>query len=115
VIFLISFYILKINSFYSSIIGLVIPTMIMWARRKDFIFDSLATGFLLTFIGIGVYLVLDLVQPGFIQAFWYLRDTWYAKLILGIPIAEYIWYFLIGMFIGPLYEFWQEGRLRKIK
>ena len=25
------------------------------------------------------------------------------------------WYFLAGMLIGPLYEYWQEGRLVNIK
>jgi hypothetical protein len=62
-------------------------------------------------IGVAVYFILFLVTPDYFHKFWYLRDGWFSSLFLGIPLAEWIWYFLAGAMIGPLYEFWQEARL----
>jgi hypothetical protein len=62
-------------------------------------------------LGVGIYIILGAFQKGFIFEFWQLPKAWYSALILRIPAAEYIWYFLLGAFIGPLYEYWQQGRL----
>ena len=110
-----SFYLFKINSFYSSIIALVIPIGILLIRRKDLIINSFMSGILVLVIGTLVYLLLQILQPGFIKEFWYLDNNWYNSFFLGIPLREYVWYFLVGAFIGPLYEYWQEGRLINIK
>jgi hypothetical protein len=107
-IFLGSFYILKINSFYSTSLAIFTALILMLIKRKDLIKDSLISGLLTLIIGVIIYFILMIIQPGYIERFWYLNDVWYAKTFIGIPIAEYVWYFLIGMFIGPLYEYWQE-------
>jgi len=101
-----SFYILKLNSFYTAIIAFITPTFIILHKRKDLIKDSIPSGFLLLIIGRAVYYILLSIQPEFISKFWYLPDEWYAKIFLGVPIGEYIWFFLAGAFIGPLYEYW---------
>jgi len=106
-----SFYIFKINSFYSSVLAFGLAAIIMYFKRRDLIIDSLLSGFFTLVVGISIYFILSLIYPDFIQQFWYLKDSWFAKLIFGIPIAEYIWYFLAGAYIGPLYEFWKEGTL----
>ena len=36
-------------------------------------------------------------------------------MILGIPLEEHVFYFLLGAFLGPLYEYWKEGKLINIK
>ena len=110
-----SFYILKTDSFYSSVIAFIISISIIYIRRKDLILDSIISGILMLIIGILVYFLLFIIQPGFIKQFWYLNKVWYAVLLFGIPIGEYIWYFLAGAFIGPLYEYWKEGKLINIK
>ncbi len=110
------FYFLKINSFYSSVIAFLSGILFIWIKRKDLIISSAITGFLLLIIGVGCYLILDnLLQPGVIKEFWYLKESWYSSLLLGIPLGEYIWFFLAGAFIGPLYEYGKEGKLIKIK
>jgi hypothetical protein len=110
-----SFYILHLNSFYSTLIAFSVSTFIMLFKRKDLIDDSLITGILMLIMGIIIYFLLQIVQPGFIKEFWYLSGGWYSYLLFGVPLQEYIWYFLAGCFIGPLYEYWQEGRLVKKK
>lgn len=110
-----SFYVFKINSFYASIIAFGISIFFILLKRNDLIIDSIISGVLMLIIGSCVYFILIFLQPGFIEEFWYLENLWYAKLFFGIPIAEYIWFFLVGAFIGPLYEYWKEGKLINIK
>jgi hypothetical protein len=35
---------------------------------------------------------------------------WFCDIIVWF-IDDIIWYFFAGLFIGPLYEYWQEGKL----
>mgnify|MGYP001561660701 CR=1 FL=1 len=115
ILFFGSFYILKFSSFYSSILAFGIGIFFILLRRKDLIKDSIVSGFLMLIVGILVYFILKFIQPGFIEKFWYLGNFWYSNLFLGIPISEYVWFFLAGAFIGPLYEYWKEGKLINIK
>ena len=110
-----SFYILGISSFYSSVIAFGFGIFFILSKRRDLIMDCVISGFLMLTVGILIYFILRFIQPGFIEEFWYLENVWYANLFLGIPIAEYIWFFLAGAFIGPFYEYWKEGKLINIK
>ncbi|MFH1916161.1 MAG: lycopene cyclase domain-containing protein [Nanoarchaeota archaeon] len=96
-----------------SILMFIIPTFIIYVRRKDLIVESLVTGILMVIIAAIVYTILNLIQPGRIHAFWYFKNV-PNILFLNLPLDDLIWYFLAGIFIGPLYEYWQEGRLTNI-
>ena len=50
IIFIGSFFILGINSFISSILALIAPTITTYIKRKDLIKDSIISGFLTMFI-----------------------------------------------------------------
>ena len=107
-------YIMKFNSLIATITALLIPTIVIWVRRKDLIIDSLGTGVLLVIIASLVYTILEFLTPGWISAFWYFKNV--PHIIVGnLPLDDLIWYFLAGLFIGPLYEYWQEGKLVKDK
>lgn len=110
VLFFGTFYLLKFNSLIATIIALLIPTVIIWIKRKDLIIDSLATGVLLVIVASLIYTVLEFLTPGWIYAFWYFKNI-PNIIIFSLPLDDIIWYFLAGLFIGPLYEYWQEGRL----
>lgn len=95
---------------------MILPALIMIVMRKDLLIDAIATEILLTTVGIAIYLLLHLTHPGYVDAIWSLNQKlWYAKTILGIPIAEYLFYFASGMFIGPFYEYWLGYTLVTIK
>jgi hypothetical protein len=113
ILFFGTFYFLNFNSLLSTIVALVIPTLIIWIKRKDLIIDSLITGFLLVIVSILVYTAVEILTPGWVDSFWIFKNV-PDIIVLNVPIDDIIWYFLAGGFIGPLYEFWQEGRLRKI-
>ena len=110
----ISFFVLGYNSFISGIIATIIPTLIIYVLRKDLIIDSLATGFIMTTIAFIVFAIMNQIQPGFIYQ-WWLFDQLSGVILLGVPLEDVIWFFTTGMFLGCIYEFWQGGRLVKMK
>jgi hypothetical protein len=105
-----SLFFFGLNSFQSTILSLLIPTLIIWYKRKDLILDSIFTGIILVFVASTVYTILEFLTPGWIQSFWLFENV-PNIIILNLPIDDIIWYFLAGMFIGPLYEYWQKAKL----
>lgn len=114
-VFLFSFYILNLHSFYACIIAFSTSIFFIYYKRKDLIKDSMFSGLISLAIGITSYFIITLIYPEFISKFWYLPNYWFSYTLLKIPLAEYIWFFLAGAFIGPLYEYWQEAKLINIK
>jgi hypothetical protein len=110
ILFFGSFYLLKFNSLVATILALIVPTIIIWIKRKDLILDSLATGVFLVIVASLVYSVLEFLTPGWIHAFWFFKNV-PDIIIFNLPVDDIIWYFLAGLFIGPLYEYWQESKL----
>ncbi len=108
-----SFYLFQLNSLWSTIIALVAPLCIVLYHRRDLIPNSLSTGMLMVLVAIIVYTIIELVTPGWIKAFWYFKNTLRIT-ILNVPIDDIVWYFIAGMFIGPLYEFWEGARFRRL-
>ncbi|MAH03767.1 hypothetical protein CMI39_03205 [Candidatus Pacearchaeota archaeon] len=114
ILFFGSHYIFKTNTFISSLIAFGSGIIYIYIRRKDLIIDSLVSGFLLLGISLIVYSILELITPGWIQAFWHFKNI-PNLIIFNVPIDDFIWYFFAGAFIGPLYEYWQEGKLINTK
>lgn len=114
ILFLGSFYILNLNSLIATIIGFATPTLIIYFKRKDLIVDSLITGILALLIACLGYSLIELITPGWINEFWQWKNV-PEIIILNVPIDDIFWYLFAGAFIGPLYEYWQEGKLINIK
>ena len=110
-LYLTLFFLLEVGSFYSAVIAYGLCLGYILLTRKDLIKDSFLSGIWMLFIGISIYFILFQIYPNFIKQFWYLRENWYSKLLWGIPIGEYIFYFFTGAYIGPLYEFLKKRRL----
>lgn len=101
-----------INSLYATIIALGIPILIIWFKRKDLILNSILSGMLLLLVASIVGTILEFLTPGWINAFYHFTNTPHI-ILFNIALDDLIWYFLAGAFIGPLYEYWQEGKLVK--
>ncbi len=109
-----SFFILNISSFLSSVIALGIPTLLIWVKRKDLILDSIFTGILLILVSFLFYWVPEIMAPGWVSSAWNWSNL-SGVIILKQPLEDMVWWFLAGLFIGPLYEYWQEGRIANKK
>lgn len=114
VLLFITFFLMKLNSFYSSIISLGIPIIYMNVKRKDLMLDSVLSGFLLMLTSFLAFITVELITPGWINSAWFLENL-SGIIILTAPLEDLIWFFLMGMFIGPLYEFWKEGKIQNLK
>lgn len=94
----------KINSIYSSSIGLLIPAGIIILLRKDLIkdmiFSALFCGLLLVLAeGLAIFIFND-----YLSKYYLLYNE--APVLFGIfPITELVWGISFGALIGPLYEF----------
>ncbi|MDO8524688.1 MAG: lycopene cyclase domain-containing protein [bacterium] len=111
VLFFIGFFALRLNSFYSSFVTFIFGITVIFILRRDLIFNSLISGFLVVLISFATYSIMDLITPGWVREFWYFRNT-PDIIILSVPIDDLFWNFLAGAFIGPLYEFWKGGKVK---
>ena len=57
---------------------------------------------------------MEILNPGWIDATWKFEVITKLK-ILKVPLEDLLWFFFAGAFIGPLYEYWKEGKLIKYK
>jgi len=113
-IFFIGFFVFNLNSFISTILAFGIPTLIIYIKRRDLIKDSIISGISTLIIAIIIYQLLNIITPGFFDEFWLFQNIG-RIMLFGMPLEEIIWFLLAGVFIGPLYEYWQEGKLINIK
>ena len=99
-----------LNSFVGTTLAWIIPTLITYSKRPDLIKNSLLSGISLLILSILGYHILNFITPGFFDEFWLFQNIG-RIIILGIPLEEHVWFFTFGAFIGPLYEYWKEGKL----
>ncbi len=112
VLFFGSYFILRLNSFYASFPAFLVPLTIILIKRKDLVVDSILSGIILMIFSFLFYIVPEIIFPGWISFTWNFKMV-SGLTILKVPIEDLIWFFLAGMLIGPLYEYWQEGKIRK--
>ncbi len=104
------FFILKLNSLLSTILATIICLTIIYIKRPDLIKNSIISGILILILGISINNILELLTPGWIEALYLFNNT-PKIIILNMSIDDIIWFLCAGLVIGPLYEYWQEGRL----
>ena len=108
-LFFSSFYLLHLHSFYASVIAFIVPTLIIWIKRRDLIINSILSGLLLSLLSF-LFFLPEYITPGWVKMTWYLENLT-GIIILKTPLEDLIWFFLAGLFLGPLYEYWKEGKL----
>jgi len=107
-----SFLFLGFNTLISTIIAFIFGLTIIFIRRKDLIINSLVTGILLLLISFIIYSIGEVIFPGWVRIFWFFKNV-PDIIIFNVPIDDVIFVLLAGSFIAPLYEFWQEVKLRR--
>lgn len=114
-LYLTLFFVVGLSSFYATIVGLLACIAVMLIARPDLVRDSLGSGIFTLLVGVTVYAILIIAYPPLFSQFWYLDERWYTQLLLGIPLYEYVWFFLVGAYIGPLYEYVSNFSFRRMK
>jgi len=114
ILFFGSFFILDLNSVYSTIISSIIMILILWVKRTDLIINSLVSGIIFATIALLPYFLIELVSPGWVQASWKMENL-SGIMIINTPLEDTIWWFLWGLLLGPSYEYWKEAKEIKLK
>jgi len=105
------FFIFHLNSLLSTIIAFGTVTAIIIYHRKDLLIPSILSGALICIVASIVYSTLNIITPNWIEHFLFFNNT--PKIIVGgIPIDDLIWYFSVGMMLGPLYEYYKVIKLK---
>ena len=113
-IFFGGYYILGWNSLITSSFALLAPTAVVLFRRKDLIVEAFASGTILVILAAIVYNFVELLTPGWVQRFWHFQNI-PPVIVFNMPLDDVFLYFLLGLFGGPLYEYWHGERLRNLK
>lgn len=102
-----------LTSFYASSVAIIVTGCVLFYFRRDLFIDGVISGILMVFISLPFYFVIQAVSPEWISEVYHF-ETLSGFLLLGVPIEEYVFWFLAGLVFGPFYEYWQSERLRKI-
>ena len=112
--FYLVYHLFNINTFYITTIILLLIIITIYIKRKDLIPHALGSGICLLVIALIIHSLTEIITPGWIEEFYYFNFL--PKIIfLNLPLEDIIFYFLFGAAVGPLYEFWEEGRLIKAR
>jgi hypothetical protein len=102
---------LKFNSLYACYCAFVLVCAFIFFKKPNLVKVSLVSGAVTFFIAALGYQALLRVYPNLITDWWMLENI-SGILFIGIPLEEYIWFFLYGAVCGPLYDFWMSGWIR---
>ncbi len=112
--YFICFFVFNLHSFYAAIITMGIFTVYILIKRKDLILNSLISGLILVVISFFAFWICEFITPGWVNHVWMLKNL-SGVIILKVPLEDLIWFFFAGVFIAPLYEYWQETKIAEIK
>ncbi len=94
--------IFRFTSFYATVIMYAVSTLILWYLRPDLIKMSLITAVIIVIGAIPLYDLLFYLTPEFVKQTWVLNNLSHIFL-LGIPIEDLIFFFLLATFAAPFY------------
>ena len=102
------------TSFWASTIALIVGAAVLFSFRTDLLPIGVLSGILMSAISLLFYFTIMSLSPDWINHTYQFK-TLSGVLVLGIPIEEFVFWFLAGLVMGPFYEYWQCDRLRKLR
>jgi hypothetical protein len=108
------FFLMGLSSFIANALGLALATLIMLAIRPDLTSVSLIGGFLMAAFSFPVYSILVQVSPGWVEHSWIMGNL-SGFMLGGVPIEDYVWYFLVGSFLSTAYPYLKNIAFEKRK
>jgi hypothetical protein len=100
--FLVKF--LKLSSFTATAMAGVGASLVLAFSNKELIKNSIINGALMVVLVIPIYLLMIYVTPNFIDKTWVTKNLiglWF----LGVPLEDYVYYFIIGTGSFLIYPF----------
>ena len=108
------FYAVGLTSFWASFISMLLVVVVMISIRKDLMACSLLSGILVMAVSIPSYFFIVMISPQWIENT-YIWEGLSDNKVAGIPIEEFVFWFMSGLVFGPFYEYWQGEKLKVLK
>ncbi len=108
------FWILKINSFYATLLGSFFMWLVLLTKRRDLFFASIASGLLFMFWSILVFTIISFLSPDFVATTWK-HENLFGIYILSAPLEDILFYFSTGTLVLPFYLYWKNLYFKKIR
>lgn len=100
------------TSFWAATTAMILTSALLYALRRDLFVNGLMSGVLMALASSVFYGSIILLSPGWIEATY---DSHLSGILLaGVPIEEFVFWFLAGLVFGPFYEYWRGERLRRV-
>ena len=106
------FYGIHLTSFYASSLAMLLAAGVMLFIRRDLIINAMISGACTALISMLFYATALLISSSWVSMT-YLNSLSGVR-VSGVPIEEFIFWFLAGLVFGPFYEFWKGLRLKKL-
>lgn len=87
------------------LIAVIPPILFMLFLRKDLVMHSIYGGLILAVFHYFGFLLLDLIEPGFVNQ-WYYTENLSGVYLSNMPLDDFIWYFFLGMYLTIVYKFY---------
>lgn len=100
------------TSFWASTIALLVGAGVLFYLRPDLFLIGILSGILMAAISLFFYFTIIWLAPDWINHTYQFK-TLSRVLVFGIPIEEFVFWFLAGLVMGPLYEYWHGEPLRR--
>lgn len=102
-----------VHSFLVTSISMLLVGIYIAFSRNDLLVPMLWSAILMTAVAFPVYITWSFVSPNVVSAFWDPSLSGYV--FFGVPVEDAAWYFLLGFFMGGMYEFLTGARLEDMK
>jgi hypothetical protein len=103
------FHVLNFSSFVSTFVGMTVAAIYLLIKRLDLFMPMFWTGNLFLIIAIPIYLITNIAFPGAVQQVWYINNLT-GYIFFGIPLEDYIWYWMLGFFLGGAYPYLTKSK-----
>jgi len=98
-------YLFPINSVYAFMIGGLLVATYIIADRHDLLLDAIFSGLFLAILVFGLEQIFFVhIFPETATTFWQ-TERLSGFLLGGLPVEEIIWIAIVGLSVGPVYEF----------
>ena len=103
-----------INSFITTTVTFALGTAMFLITKRELIIPTLLSGVLMTVAVIPFYLAMIAVTPNYVEITWIAESLvgWYP---LGIPIEDFVFYFVCGALSFSAYPFLVDAKLTTLR
>ncbi len=103
----------KINSFISTLITMFSVCVMLLINQRRLIIPALINGLLMVALVIPIYLAVIYLTPHVVEKTWMIPNL-LGIYFLGVPLEDYIFYFLSGVYCLGIYPFYKGLELKDV-